>query len=138
MSMSAESADRIEEIGDEIAVLAAHVHAATHRMLVLIAEFDRLRGWERAGFRSCAHWLAYRTGFDMGASREKVRTARALEALPETSAAMAEGQLSFAKLRAHSRGYARERRSASGGRPLGHRGAARARRPRMEAVRPYG
>jgi len=103
MSESAESADRIEEIGDEIAVLAAHVHAATHRLLVLIAEFDRLGGWRRAGFRSCAHWLAYRTGFDLGTSREKVRAARALESLPETSAAMAEGRLSFAKLRAITR-----------------------------------
>lgn len=95
--------DRIETLGDEIAVLAAHLHAATHRLLVLIAEFDRLRGWERAGFRSCAHWLAFRTGFDLGASREKVRAARALESLPETSAAMARGELSFAKVRAITR-----------------------------------
>jgi len=96
-------ADMVEDLGDEIATLAAHLHAATHRLLVLIAEFDRLRGWEPAGFRSCAHWLAFRTGFDMGASREKVRVARALDALPETSAAMARGDLSFAKVRALTR-----------------------------------
>lgn len=84
-------------------MLAAHLHAATHRLLVLIAEFDRLRGWERAGCRSCAHWRAFRTGFDLGASREKVRAARALESLPETSAAMARGELSFAKVRALTR-----------------------------------
>ena len=96
-------ADLVEDLGDEIATLAAHLHAATHRLLVLIAEFDRLLGWERAGFRTCAHWLAFRTSFDMGASREKVRVARALEALPETSAAMARGELSFAKARALTR-----------------------------------
>ena len=96
-------ADVVEDLGDQIAILAAHVHAATHRLLTLIAEFDRLQGWERAGFRSCAHWLAFRTGFDLGAAREKVRAARALEALPETSAAMARGQLSFAKVRALTR-----------------------------------
>ena len=96
-------ADIVEDLGDQIAILAAHIHAATHRLLTLIAEFDRLRGWDRAGFRSCAHWLAFRTGFDLGAAREKVRAARALEALPETSAAMARGELSFAKVRALTR-----------------------------------
>jgi hypothetical protein len=95
--------DVVEDLGDQIAILAAHVHAATHRLLTLIAKFDRLQGWERAGFRSCAHWLAFRTGFDLGAAREKVRAARALEALPETSAAMARGELSFAKVRALTR-----------------------------------
>ena len=96
-------ADRIEELADEITTLAAHLHAATHRLLALIADFDRLRGWEREGHRSCAHWLAFRTGIDLGAAREKVRVARALEGLPETSAAMARGSLSFAKVRALTR-----------------------------------
>jgi hypothetical protein len=95
--------DRIETLGDEIAVLAAQIHAATYRFLTLLAEFDGLEGWDRAGFRSCAHWLAFRTGFDLGASREKVRAARALAELPETSAAMARGELSFAKVRALTR-----------------------------------
>ena len=35
----------LEELEDEIATLAAHIHAATHRLLTLIAEFDRRRGW---------------------------------------------------------------------------------------------
>jgi len=96
-------ADRIEDLGDEIAALAAHLHAATHRLLLLIAEFDGLRGWEQGGFRSCAHWLAFRTGIDLGAAREKVRAARSLESLPDTSAAMARGELSFAKVRALTR-----------------------------------
>jgi hypothetical protein len=93
----------IEEIGDEIATLAAHIHAATHRLLVLIGEFDRLRGWELAGYQTCAHWLAFRTGLDLGAAREKVRAARALERLPITGAAMARGELSFSQVRALSR-----------------------------------
>jgi hypothetical protein len=95
--------DRIEHLADEITTLAAHIHAATHRLLTLIAEFDRLRGWQLEGHRSCAHWLAFRTGIDLGAAREKVRVSRALEALPETSAAMARGSLSFAKVRALTR-----------------------------------
>jgi len=96
-------ADALEDLGDEIATLAAHIHAATQRLLVLIAEFDDRRGWEIGGHRSCAHWLSFRTGIDLGASREKVRAARALRDLPETSASMARGELSFSKVRALTR-----------------------------------
>jgi Domain of unknown function (DUF222) len=95
--------DVIEEMGAEIATLAAHIHAATHRLLVLIAEFDRLRGWESSGHANCARWLESRTGIDLGAAREKVRTARALHELPLTSAAMARGALSFSKVRCITR-----------------------------------
>ncbi|MHB1194908.1 MAG: DUF222 domain-containing protein, partial [Longimicrobiales bacterium] len=95
--------DALEELADEIATLSAHIHAATHRLLVLLAEFDRRGGWKQAGHRSCAHWLAWRIGTDLGAAREKVRAARALDALPLTSAAMARGELSFAKVRALTR-----------------------------------
>ena len=91
------------DLGDEITILSANLHAATHRLLVLIAEFDRRRGWEQDGQRSCADWLAFRTGIDLGAAREKVRAAKALEQLPAISAAMARGQLSFAKVRALTR-----------------------------------
>ncbi|CAN5762105.1 hypothetical protein BH23GEM10_BH23GEM10_16300 [soil metagenome] len=31
--------DAVDQLGDEIATLSAHIHAATHRRLVLIAEF---------------------------------------------------------------------------------------------------
>jgi len=98
-----DEADALDDLGDEIATLAAHIHAATQRFLALIAEFDRRRGWELDGHRSCAHWLSYRTGIDLGACREKVRTARVLEELPRTSAAMARGELSFSAVRALSR-----------------------------------
>jgi hypothetical protein len=96
-------ADALDELADEIATLAAHIHAATRRLLLLVAEFDRRRGWELGGHRSCAHWLSYRTGIDLGAAREKVRVARRLEGLPETSAAMARGELSFSQVRALTR-----------------------------------
>jgi hypothetical protein len=95
--------DHIEDLGDEIARLAAHIHAATQRMLALIAEFDRLRGWERSGHRDCADWLSSRTGIDRGAAQEKVRAARALVGLPLTRAAMGRGELSFSKVRALTR-----------------------------------
>ena len=95
--------DTVEALEEEIAVLAAHIHAGTHRLLTLIAEFDRLRGWEIGGHRSCAHWLSFRTGIDLGACREKVRAARALVELPLTSASMSRGELSFSAVRALTR-----------------------------------
>jgi len=98
-----DDADALEDLEEEIATLAAHIHAATHRLLTLISEFERRRGWELGGHRSCAHWLSACTGIDLGAAREKVRTARALVELPETSASMARGELSFSKVRALTR-----------------------------------
>ncbi len=55
-------ADALDELEEEIVILAAHLHAGEHRMLVLVAEYDRRRGWELGGHRTCAHWLAFRTG----------------------------------------------------------------------------
>lgn len=95
-----EELDALEDLGDEIAVLSAHIHAATHQLLTLIAEFDRREGWKTGEYRNCAHWLSVRTGIDQGAARQKVRVALALESLPKISASMAQGELSFSKVRA--------------------------------------
>ncbi|MFV2007394.1 MAG: DUF222 domain-containing protein, partial [Longimicrobiales bacterium] len=92
----------VERLGDEIARLSAHIHAATYRLLVLIREFDEREGWG-GGFRSCAHWLSWRTGIAPGPSREKVRVAKALAGLPLISGAMERGALSFSKARALTR-----------------------------------
>ena len=95
--------DFLEALGDEIVTLAAHIHAATCRFLRLIARFDRLEGWVASGHSSCAHWLHFRTGLSLGTAREHVRVARAMEVLPETTASMARGRLSFSKVRALTR-----------------------------------
>jgi Domain of unknown function (DUF222)/HNH endonuclease len=92
----------VEHLGDEIAELSAHLEAATARLLDLIREFDARGGWNN-GFRSCAEWLSYRIGLDLGAARERVRVARALGSLPRMAQALAHGQLSYAKVRALTR-----------------------------------
>src|SRR5499426_2484774 len=92
----------LERLGDEIAELSAHLDAASARLLDLIREFDAQGGWN-TGFRSCAEWLSWRTGLDLGAAREKVRVARALGGLPRLAQALARGQLSYAKVRAITR-----------------------------------
>ena len=91
-----------ERLGDAIAELASRIHAATYELLVLIRQFDACEGWGN-GCLSCAHWLNWRTGIDLGAAREKVRVARALADLPLLSAAMERGALSYSKVRALTR-----------------------------------
>src|SRR5436309_3504391 len=92
----------LDRIGDEIAELSAHLDAATARLLDLIRDFDARGGWNN-GFLSCAHWLCYRVGLEMGAARERVRVARALGTLPRLAQALARGELSYSKVRALTR-----------------------------------
>ena len=92
----------LDRLGDEIAELSAHVEAATARLLDLIREFDARGGWN-TGFRSCAAWLSWRVGLDLGAARERVRVARALGTLPRLAQALGRGELSYAKVRALTR-----------------------------------
>jgi hypothetical protein len=89
----------IVELITEIVTLAGHINAAHYRFLMLIAEFDRRQGWFDSATQSCAHWLNWKCGIGMGAAREKVRVARALENLPKVSAAMESGALSYSKVR---------------------------------------
>ena len=91
------------ELENELATLAAHIQAATARLLALVAEVDRRESWGASGALSCAHWLAFRTGLDIGAAREHVRVARALTTLPKITAAFSRGELSYSKVRAVTR-----------------------------------
>jgi hypothetical protein len=92
----------LDRLGNEIAELSAHLDAATARLLELIRAFDARGGWN-TGFRSCAAWLSWRVGLDLGAARERVRVARALGTLPLLAEALARGELSYAKVRALTR-----------------------------------
>ena len=91
--------DAIDELGDRIIKLSAHMSAAEHRLLLMIGEFDRREGWKPAGHKDCAAWLEMYTGLNRVTARERVRVARALCELPETSEAMAKGELTFSKVR---------------------------------------
>jgi len=102
MPAPAPKAAELDRLGDEIAELSAHLEAATARLLDLIREFDARGGWN-TGFRSCAAWLSWRVGLDLGAARERVRVARALGMLPALAQALARGELSYAKVRALTR-----------------------------------
>ena len=95
--------DAIDDLAEEIVSVSRRIEADTQRLLELIAAFDDRRGWEISGHRGCAEWLAASTGIDIGAARERVRTARALVGLPALREAMGRGDLSFSKVRALTR-----------------------------------
>jgi 5-methylcytosine-specific restriction endonuclease McrA len=92
--------DLLEELGTRIIRLSAHSAALDFRLLVLIAHFDRRRGWEVSGHKDCAAWLEAHTGMSRVTARERVRMARKLTDLPQISETMARGELSYSKVRA--------------------------------------
>jgi hypothetical protein len=93
----------LQELEAQITELAGHLNAANYRWLALIAEFDRRHGWADGKLPSCAHWLNFKCGLNLGAAREKVRVAHALADLPKIAASMARGELSYSKVRALTR-----------------------------------
>jgi hypothetical protein len=67
----------LAELEAQITELAGQLNAAQYRWLMLIAEFDRRKGWSDGQLHSCAHWLNFKCGLNLGAAREKVRVAHA-------------------------------------------------------------
>jgi hypothetical protein len=64
-----------------------------------LAELDRRRVFERDGHLSAASWLASTYKLAWGSARDNVRTARALEEMPETRRGLAAGDLSLSAVR---------------------------------------
>jgi hypothetical protein len=92
-----------QHLENQITELAAHIHAASYRLLELIREYDDAHGWAGPGMVSCAHWLNWKCGINLGAAREKVRVAHALELLPKISVKFRLGEVSYSKVRAMTR-----------------------------------
>ena len=97
------SNEDVVALGEAIAETAALIDAATHRFLTQLREFDAADGWARAEALTCAHWLSWRVGMNLGAAREKVRVARRLAKLPLIDRALAAGEVSYSKVRAMTR-----------------------------------
>jgi hypothetical protein len=93
----------IDELDAAIRRLVRQRNAQCYELLVLVREVDDRFGFKQWGCKTCAEWLAYRTGIDLSTAREQVRTAHALRSLPAISAAFAEGRLTYTKVRALTR-----------------------------------
>ncbi len=90
-------------LGERCAEAFRQADVLKYEGLVLLAEFDVRKGYEESGFTTTADWLTWRTDIEANAARERVRTARALQHLPKTAAAMRDGALSFTKVRTLTR-----------------------------------
>src|SRR5688572_11222194 len=93
----------LERLGEQIAEEAAHFDAAMHRLLTHLREFDQRGGWHVQGAMSCAHWLSWRVGWDLGTARQRVRVARRLGECPLIDDALRRGEMSYSKARAMGR-----------------------------------
>ena len=106
LNSSTESQPTLAEkaaLGEQIAQHAAHLDAATHRLLTDLREFDRVGGWYPQGARNCAAWLSWRLGWSLGTARDHVRVATRLGTLPMIDEALRKGELSYCKVRALTR-----------------------------------
>jgi len=97
------SEEHCKRLETQITELSAHIHAATYRLLELIREYDDSHGWTGPGLNSCAHWLNWKCGINLGAAREKLRVAHALKELPKISDQFRLGEVSYSKVRAMTR-----------------------------------
>lgn len=82
---------------------AGRVAAGEAVLLRLLGELDARGTWSTWGALSCAHWAAWKLHLAPGAARERVRVARRLRDLPELTAAMATGSVSYTQVRALTR-----------------------------------
>jgi hypothetical protein len=92
--------NELEQLGERIAEQAAHLDAAMHRLLADLRAFDARGGWHVQGAASCAHWLAWRVGWDLVTARDHVRVARKLAEFPAIDDALRRGEVSYSKVRA--------------------------------------
>ena len=90
-------------LGEQIAEQAAHLDAATHRLLTDVRAFDASGAWYAQGAQTCAKWLVWRLGWDGGRAREHVRVAKRLGELPAIDDALRRGEVSYCKVRAMTR-----------------------------------
>ncbi len=92
-----------EALGERIAEMAAHLDAATHRLLTDLREYDRSGNWAQQGFADCARWLSWRVGWATGTARDHLRVADRLGDLPLIDDALRTGSVSYSKVRAMTR-----------------------------------
>lgn len=88
-----------ERLEMEVVDLTERLASGTYELLVLVGELDRRGSWATWGALSCAAWLADRCDLEPSTARTQVRVARALIAFPALDAAMASGDISYAKAR---------------------------------------
>lgn len=99
-SNTIDALDDLDGLGERIAEQAAHLDAATHRLLTDLRAFYDSGAWAKQGARTCGAWLSWRVGWDLRTANEHVRVATRLGKLPLIDDELRRGKMSYAKVRA--------------------------------------
>jgi len=89
----AEREAEAERLEAEMAEACGVLHAATARLVALIARVLETKAWQGFGIRSPQQWVAWRCGVSPHRAHTLVAMARRLGELPETQAAFDAGEL---------------------------------------------
>ncbi len=93
----------LDQLETDLISLSSRINTHEYEFLVLLREFDLRQGWKIYHFNHCSEWLNMKCGMAPGTAREKLRVAKALFDLPQTSTAFKKGDLSYSKARSMSR-----------------------------------
>lgn len=89
-----------ERLEAELKSFSAHLAAGLCRWLLMVAEYDRRRGFDDWECVSIEQWLSIHVSMSPSTARAHVMVARRLGELALVTAAFAEGRLSYSKVRA--------------------------------------
>lgn len=81
------------ELEHEIGEVCGVLNATTGRLVSLLARVLETESWQGWGVRSASHWVAWRCGVSPARARALVHMARKLATMPETRAALEQGEL---------------------------------------------
>ncbi len=92
--------DEAQALGQRMQGLAARQAELTHDFLTALGEFDTREAVAHfQDIKTTAHYIAWACSMSPGTAREHVRVARALRDLPRVAGLMAQGRLSYSKVR---------------------------------------
>lgn len=93
----------IEEIEARLVSWSAREAAVKAELLAVLGEWITRRGWERWGCASPQQWLSWKCGLGRVAASVHIRVAVALVRLPAIAEALADGRITWSKVRAITR-----------------------------------
>ena len=91
------------ELGERLVVGRRRLDAGEAEWLAELVEFDRSGLWALDGHTCCVSWLVDHCGLRRSTAHEKVRIGYELARRPLVAEALAEGELSYSKIRALTR-----------------------------------
>jgi hypothetical protein len=98
--VAADTIDHVSDhaIGDDLVAIRAQIDRLEAEFIRRLQRFDRSRAALAEGAVSTVSWVRGRCGLSGAAAAERVRLARVLDDLPQTTASLRDGRASFANV----------------------------------------